>query len=110
MLATGKVCLGTNVLCCKALNTCSDILAELDYPHSGLLAMEENVNWPNSALDKEASRKLVAGEANEQEYNNFFYLAQLFLRRQLNAIHKKIYSVDRKFMYIAGIGVWLTSL
>jgi len=72
----------------------SDILAELDYPHSGLSAMEGTVNWPNNVLDEEASRKIVSETATDLDMINIYYSAQLFLRKHLNQIHSKIYGID----------------
>lgn len=74
----------------------SDILAELDYPHSGLSAMEGTVNWPNNVLDEEASRSIVSDTATDLDMINIYYSAQLFLRKHLNQIHTRIYSVDRE--------------
>lgn len=74
----------------------SDILAELDYPVSGLSSVEGIVNWPNNVLDEEASRKIVSESATELDLINIYYSAQLFLRKHLNQIHTRLYSVDCK--------------
>ncbi|KAL1310857.1 hypothetical protein AAFC00_001089 [Neodothiora populina] len=71
----------------------SDILAELDYPHSGLSTLEGIVNWPNNVLDEEASRKIVSASATDLDMINIYYSAQLFLRKHLNQIHTRVYSV-----------------
>lgn len=73
----------------------SDILAELDYPHSGSATMEDTVNWPNGVNDDEASRSIV-GSKEDLEIINIYYSAQLFLRKHLNRIHVQIYNVDRE--------------
>lgn len=79
------------------LTLCSDILAELDYPHSGLSAMEGTVNWPNNVLDEEASRKIVSETATDLDMINIYYSAQLFLRKHLNQIHTRLYGIDCMF-------------
>lgn len=64
----------------------------MDYPHSGLSAMEGSVYWPNNILDEEASRKIVSQTATDLDLINIYYSAQLFLRKHLNQIHRHLYS------------------
>src|SRR5438105_10936511 len=64
----------------------SDILAELPLPHSGLLAYEQDMPYPNVILlggeDGEGFSEAVLGS----------YQAQLYLRKHLNSIHKMFYA------------------
>ncbi|KAF2227877.1 hypothetical protein BDZ85DRAFT_8841 [Elsinoe ampelina] len=71
------------VVCWSALQLESDILAELDYPHSGLAALQSSLPLPRKALATldgyDFSRALE------------FYHKQLFLRSRLNEMHAEIY-------------------
>jgi hypothetical protein len=63
----------------------SDILAELDLPHSGITTLEMHMPWPNLEAAK-AAGKLTAVQAES-------YQAQLYLRNHLNKIHQTVYGV-----------------
>lgn len=63
----------------------SDILAELPLPHSGLLAYEDHMPYPN--IDP----KMTEGYS---EAVTSSYLAQLHLRKYLNRIHEQLYDPD----------------
>lgn len=64
----------------------SDLLAELDLPHSGVVAFEENVGLP------------CGFEGDEQEAvgrdDVWYFLAEIALRRLLNRVSQLIYSKD----------------
>ncbi|KAK4671157.1 hypothetical protein QC764_602840 [Podospora pseudoanserina] len=64
----------------------SDLLAELDLPHSGVVAFEENVGLP------------CGFEGDEQEAVGrdelWYFLAEIALRRLLNRVSQLIYSKD----------------
>ncbi|KAK3379876.1 hypothetical protein B0T24DRAFT_172990 [Lasiosphaeria ovina] len=64
----------------------SDLLAELDLPHSGVVAFEENVGLP------------CGFEGDEQESvgrdDLWYFLAEIALRRLLNRVSQLIYSKD----------------
>ncbi|KAI1178100.1 hypothetical protein F4777DRAFT_142652 [Nemania sp. FL0916] len=64
----------------------SDILAELQLPQSGILAYESQMPWPNSifAINQGVEPHVAQG-----------YLAQLYLRKQLNRVHNLLYDPER---------------
>ncbi|KAJ8124383.1 hypothetical protein O1611_g9257 [Lasiodiplodia mahajangana] len=63
----------------------SDILAELPLPQSGILAYESQMPWPSSifAIDQGVDQNVAQG-----------YLAQLYLRKQLNRVHSLLYDPE----------------
>lgn len=67
---------------------CSDILAELDLPQSYILALEDSMPWPYlpSVIEQE--------EMTQYELES--YIAQLYLRKQLNHIHKTLYAPGKE--------------
>jgi hypothetical protein len=68
------------------LTAYSDILAELPYPHSGILTYEEDMPAPNlqAARDIDGLSDLVLES----------YSAQLYLRKHLNMLHTMFYNPD----------------
>ncbi|KAB5523983.1 hypothetical protein GE09DRAFT_486061 [Coniochaeta sp. 2T2.1] len=64
----------------------SDLLAELDLPHSGVVAFEENVGLPGG----------FEGEEHEAVGRDdlWYFLAEIALRRLLNRVSQLIYSKD----------------
>ncbi|KAL1845586.1 hypothetical protein VTK73DRAFT_487 [Phialemonium thermophilum] len=64
----------------------SDLLAELDLPHSGVVAFEENVGLPGG----------FEGDENEAVGRDdlWYFLAEIALRRLLNRVSQLIYSKD----------------
>ena len=68
------------------LITNSDILAELPYPHSGILTYEEDMPSPNlqAARDIDGLSEIVLES----------YSAQLYLRRHLNMLHAMFYNPE----------------
>ncbi|CAJ2502421.1 Uu.00g098150.m01.CDS01 [Anthostomella pinea] len=64
----------------------SDILAELPLPQSGILQYEERMPYPNTAfaIDQGFPSHIVEG-----------YLAQLYLRKQLNKVHNLLYDPEK---------------
>ncbi|KAI1128851.1 hypothetical protein F5Y10DRAFT_166593 [Nemania abortiva] len=65
----------------------SDILAELPLPQSGILAYESQMPWPSSlfAIAQGVGQDVAQG-----------YLAQLYLRKQLNRVHNLLYDPERE--------------
>lgn len=64
----------------------SDLLAELDLPHSGVVQFEENVGLPGGFQGEEA-------EAVGRD-DLWYFLAEIALRRLLNRVSQLIYSKD----------------
>lgn len=64
----------------------SDLLAELDLPHSGVVAFEENVGLPGG----------FEGDEHEAVGRDdlWYFLAEIALRRLLNRVSQLIYSKD----------------
>ncbi|KAI0012338.1 hypothetical protein F4779DRAFT_626040 [Xylariaceae sp. FL0662B] len=60
----------------------SDIIAELPLPQSGILQYEDRMPYPNMeyAINQGFSQEVVTG-----------YIAQLYLRKQLNQVHNLLY-------------------
>ncbi|KAI1381026.1 hypothetical protein F4677DRAFT_452605 [Hypoxylon crocopeplum] len=65
----------------------SDILAELPLPQSGILQYEDRMPYPNSeyAVNQGFSEHVVTG-----------YIAQLYLRKQLNQVHSLLYDSEKQ--------------
>lgn len=63
----------------------SDILAELQLPHSGILMYEDAIPFPN------LSTQLNSGYSQDILTS---YQAQLWVRKQLNQVHHQLYSLD----------------
>ncbi|KAI1335829.1 hypothetical protein F5Y15DRAFT_224019 [Xylariaceae sp. FL0016] len=64
----------------------SDLLAELDLPHSGVVQLEENVGLPGGFQGEES-------EAVGRD-DLWYFLAEIALRRLLNRVSQLIYSKD----------------
>ncbi|KAK8105736.1 hypothetical protein PG999_009095 [Apiospora kogelbergensis] len=64
----------------------SDLLAELDLPHSGVVQLEEHVGLPGGFQGEEA-------EAVGRD-DLWYFLAEIALRRLLNRVSQLIYSKD----------------
>ncbi|KAI0406478.1 hypothetical protein F4802DRAFT_606190 [Xylaria palmicola] len=64
----------------------SDIVAELQLPQSGILAYESQMPYPNS---------MFAFQHGFTAYVTEGYLAQLYLRKQLNRVHNLLYDPER---------------
>jgi len=64
----------------------SDLLAELDLPHSGVVQFEENVGLPGGFAGDEQDR--VGRD------DLWYFLAEIALRRLLNRVSQLIYSKD----------------
>lgn len=62
----------------------SDLIAELQLPPSGLLTYEENMPHPNMSLLEGFDQRVLDS-----------YLAQLYLRKHLNSIHRMFYAPDK---------------
>lgn len=64
----------------------SDLLAEMDLPHSGVVQFEENVGLPGG----------FEGEESEQVGRDelWYFLAEIALRRLLNRVSQLIYAKD----------------
>jgi hypothetical protein len=64
----------------------SDIVAELPRHQSGILALEENMPYPNTSL-------FLSDNLNNSMDDLFAsYMAQLYLRKHLNNIHRMFYN------------------
>ena len=69
----------------RKLTVRSDILAELPYPHSGILTYEEDMPPPNlQAASADGINDLVLES----------YSAQLYLRKHLNMLHAMFYNPE----------------
>lgn len=64
----------------------SDLLAEMDLPHSGVVQFEENVGLPGGFEGEESD------QAGRDEL--WYFLAEIALRRLLNRVSQLIYSKD----------------
>lgn len=64
----------------------SDLLAELDLPHSGVVAFEENVGLPGG-FDGDEQQAVGRDDL-------WYFLAEIALRRLLNRVSQLIYSKD----------------
>ncbi|KAI0172211.1 hypothetical protein GGR52DRAFT_580835 [Hypoxylon sp. FL1284] len=63
----------------------SDILAELSLPQSGILQYESQMPYPNTSFAVNHGFELPVVES---------YLAQLYLRKQLNQVHSLLYNPE----------------
>ncbi|KAI1211583.1 uncharacterized protein F4807DRAFT_473035 [Annulohypoxylon truncatum] len=74
----------------------SDILAELPLPQSGILQYEDRMPYPNSeyAVNQGFSEHIVTG-----------YIAQLYLRKQLNQVHTLLYDSEKQSKNRNGISL-----
>ncbi|KAK6006864.1 hypothetical protein QM012_005872 [Aureobasidium pullulans] len=73
----------------SALQLESDILAEWDYPRSGLHLLEGSVTYPVPNIAQ--ADKLSPEEQRDRYLITLYYSAQLYLRTKLNMIHKDVY-------------------
>lgn len=78
----------------------SDILAELPLPSSGMQNIEDVLLLPHNIAEEEQYDAHEAfptnGELRGENYSNvmIFYIAQTFLRRRLNQVHRQLYGPD----------------
>ncbi|KYG40518.1 hypothetical protein M433DRAFT_77825 [Acidomyces richmondensis BFW] len=74
----------------------SDILAELGLPYSGIQKIEDMLLMPRSiSFNDTYDEQHPDTQQNENSDEiMLFYTAQLFLRRQLNRVHREIYGFD----------------
>ncbi|TVY89162.1 hypothetical protein LAWI1_G004926 [Lachnellula willkommii] len=88
--APGRVPTGQKELCERvywnSLLFESDLLAELDLPHSGIVQFEENVGLPGGFEQEEEE-----GVGRDELW---YFLAEIALRRLLNRVSQLIYSKD----------------
>ncbi|KAH0026768.1 hypothetical protein KCU80_g13716, partial [Aureobasidium melanogenum] len=73
----------------SALQLESDILAEWDYPRSGLHLLEGSVTYPGQLMAP--AEQLSQEEQRERYIISLYYSAQLYLRTKLNRIHTDVY-------------------
>ncbi|KAI0394272.1 hypothetical protein F5Y17DRAFT_475941 [Xylariaceae sp. FL0594] len=66
----------------------SDILAELPLPQSGILQYENQMPYPNTNFITDSGFPAHVGEG---------YMAQLYLRKQLNKVHTLLYHPDKRY-------------
>jgi hypothetical protein len=78
----------------------SDLLAELDLPHSGIVQFEESVGLPGGFVEFEQYEHMDEGD-NGNDNNTivgrdelWYFLAEIALRRLLNRVSQLIYSKD----------------
>ena len=74
-------------------DTCSDIAAELDFPHGGLLKYEEKLPYPRNVVNEDTFPDF-AGSTFREESVAWYYSAQLFLRKRLNKLRYNLYGED----------------
>ena len=77
----------------------SDLLAELDLPHSGIVQFEESVGLPGGFVEFQQYEHM--NEIDGSDMNGFvgrdelwYFLAEIALRRLLNRVSQLIYSKD----------------
>jgi hypothetical protein len=77
----------------------SDLLAELDLPHSGIVQFEESVGLPGGFVEFQQYEHM--NEVDSSDINGFdgrdelwYFLAEIALRRLLNRVSQLIYSKD----------------
>ncbi|KAJ5102891.1 hypothetical protein N7532_003420 [Penicillium argentinense] len=83
----------------------SDLLAELDLPHSGIVHFEESVDLPgrfgeedDSDEDTTDDREIDTTQCTEEPAGRdelWYFLAEIALRRLLNRVSHLIYQLDR---------------
>ncbi len=72
----------------------SDLLAELDLPHSGVVQFEENVGLPCGFEPAEGSDEAANPALAVGRDDLWYFLAEIALRRLLNRVSQLIYSKD----------------
>lgn len=75
----------------------SDILAELRLPSSGISNVEDMLPMPHNLPDNEKGDYEDVKNVHDTEDENdglLIYVAQMFLRKRLNKIHKEMYGDD----------------
>ncbi|KAK3617110.1 hypothetical protein LTR56_025516 [Elasticomyces elasticus] len=86
----------------------SDLLAELDLPHSGIAQFEESMRLPRSfPFDGSTSSP---GEEPPGSDDLWYFLAEIALRRLLNRVSHLIYSVEQNGKRAAGSSFTVASL
>jgi hypothetical protein len=80
-------------LACRPTNSeCSDILAELDLPASGISRAESRIGLPKGRFTLALPNEICAPSTMMM----FFYSAQIHLRKVLNRVHTDLYKVESK--------------
>lgn len=69
----------------------SDILAEMDYPHSGLSQYEDRLSYPGNVVSEDNFSTGFDRSFAERDNVASYYSAQLFLRKRLNRVHSNLY-------------------
>ncbi|KAK5115511.1 hypothetical protein LTR62_001170 [Meristemomyces frigidus] len=73
----------------------SDILAELPLPSSGIQAVEDLLLWPQKVAEDESYGGLEeASDDDEYQRVMLHYTAQMYMRKNLNKIHRQVYASD----------------
>lgn len=72
----------------KACVVASDLLAELDVPHSGISRSEARIKLPKGVYTLKLTEEPVT-------MMMFFYSAQIHLRKVLNRVHTDLYKADK---------------
>jgi hypothetical protein len=76
----------------------SDLLAELDLPHSGIVQLEETVRLPGGFVEFQQYDQMDKGNGSDSQFVGkdelWYFLAEIALRRLLNRVSQLIYSKD----------------
>ncbi|KAG5980158.1 hypothetical protein E4U55_004346 [Claviceps digitariae] len=81
------VCIFWNVLLFE-----SDLLAELDLPHSGVVQLEESIGLPGGCRGEDQDQEQDQDQVGRDEL--WYFLAAIALRRLLNRVSHLIYSEE----------------
>lgn len=84
MLCYSKGLYESNITRLRADDNCSDLLAELDLPHSGIVQFEESVGLPGGFENN--------GEDPAGKDDLWYFLAEIALRRLLNRVSHLLYT------------------
>lgn len=71
---------------------CSDILAELDLPASGISRSEGRISLPKGVFTLKLPNEIRAPSTMMM----FYYSAQIHLRKVLNRVHTDLYKAESK--------------
>lgn len=83
-------CVNRSMRCRTRADCISDIAAECDFPHSGLLKYEEKLPYPRNVVNEDTFPDMAESTFREERVA-WYYSAQLFLRKRLNKLHHNLY-------------------
>nr|OQO19627.1 hypothetical protein B0A51_13814 [Rachicladosporium sp. CCFEE 5018] len=78
----------------------SDLLAEMDLPHSGVVSLEENMRLPRSFPYDSTMASLEELPGSDELW---YFLAEIALRRLLNRVSHLIYNTERNKVTISSL-------